>query len=61
MIQSNNYKDILDNLNYNSDLEFLNWLGLIDKRSCNIYKSKYNSISLVNKDSLIENILNKLS
>lgn len=51
---SNKYKNILDDLINSSDEEFLDWLGLIDKRSRNA-RFEDNSIGHSEEDSRLDN------
>ena len=59
----NKYKDTFDNLIDSSNIESLNyldspnWLELIDKRSCNIPKSRDGSLTFLEKDCLDKDIL----
>ena len=58
----NKYKDILDDLINNSNIEspdylnFLNYLGLIDKGSCNASKFRDSSPTFLEEDCLDNNI-----
>ena len=59
----NKYKDTLNNLINNSDIkspdypDSPNWLGLIDKESCNGPKSRDGSPTFLKEDCLDKNIL----
>lgn len=52
MVISHKYKNTLDDLIDNSDLEFLDRLEVIDKGSCNMFRSKGSLMGLLEEDCL---------
>lgn len=59
LVISNQYKDTLDDFIDNSYLEFPDWVGLIDMRTCNLPNSKANSADLLEKNYLDKDVSNK--
>ena len=58
---SNRYKDTLDDLINSSDSESLDWLGLINKRSCNVSMSESSSADFLEGNCLDKNLSDKSS
>lgn len=57
----NIYKNILNNFNHSSDLKFLNWLGLINKKLYIITRSKKSLTKLLDSFYLEKNISDSLA
>lgn len=61
MVIPNKYKDILDDFINSSDSESPDYVGLIDKRSYNAFRSKSSLAGLLKRDCLDKDVLNRLS
>lgn len=55
----NKYKDSLNNLIDSSDLKSVNQAKPIDEKFCNTYRLKCNLTSLLEKNYLDKNVLNR--